>query len=93
MTQWNFYFSRILYAAFFEGEGELKARLLDPLSGQLGAEKIYEAEDDQFLSGLCGRSMMEFFSRKAQLEEAMAQKPEIFVTKDRRRFQNRRHEA
>ena len=39
MTQWNFYFSGILYAAFFEGEGELKARLLDPFSGQLGAEK------------------------------------------------------
>ena len=93
MTQWNFYFSGILYAAFFEGEGELKARLLDPFSGQLGAEKIYEAEDDRFLSGLCGRSMMEFFSRKAQLEEAMAQKPEIFVTKDGRRFQNRRDEA
>ena len=66
---------------------------MEPFSGQLGAEKTYDEKDDQFLLGLCGRSMMEFFSRKSRLEEAMALKPAIFVTKDGRRFQNRRDEA
>ena len=93
MKQWNFYFSGILYGTFFEEEEEIQVRRLDPFTGHLGEKKPYGAEDDQFFEELCSRSLMEFFCTRAELEKEIAKKPEQFVTKEGRRFQNRRGEA
>lgn len=89
--QWNFYFSGILYGTLFEESGELFAKMLDVKTGTLQEKKPFGAEEDAFLQGLCSRSIRAFFDLKAEMEQKMDSEPEEFLTKDGRRFQNRRN--
>ena len=51
MTQWNFYFSGILYGKFYEEAGTVLLEALDVETGCFLPRKPLEKTEDSFFSG------------------------------------------
>ena len=82
MTQWNFYFSGILYGKIREDEETLTLQKRIIETGKWTPWRPFSEEDDQAFALLCNRSLLGFFGRKKEYEEKIAERPETFATKE-----------
>lgn len=67
-------------------EGLLFAELLDIKTGLFGERKKFGKEEDEWFRGLCSRSLLSFFEKRAAWEALMEGGPEEFLTKEGERF-------
>ena len=93
MTQWNFYFSGILYGKFYEEAGTVLLEALDVETGCFLPRKPLEKTEDSFFQELCSRSMADFFRIKEELEGQIPNEPKRIKISSGREFSNRRGEA
>lgn len=89
MTQWNFYFSGILYGKIREDEETLTLQKRIIETGKWTPWRPFSDEDDQAFALLCNRSLLGFFGRKKEYEQKIANRPETFATKDEESFARR----
>lgn len=92
-TQWNFYFSGILYGKIYEGQEKRTACLLDVHTGHWGPEKEFGPEESRFFQKLCSRDLLEFFEEKESYEKKMGKRPADLVTEKGEVFTCRRGES
>ena len=89
MTQWNFYFSGILYGKIREDEQSLTLQKRSIETGKWAPWRPFSEEDDQAFTLLCNRSLLTFFGRKKEYEQQIADRPETFTTTEGERFARR----
>ena len=89
MTQWNFYFSGILYGKIREDEQSLTLQKRSIETGKWAPWRPFSEEDDQAFALLCNRSLLTFFGRKKEYEQQIADSPETFTTTEGERFARR----
>lgn len=89
MTQWNFYFSGILYGKIREDEETLTLQKRNIETGKWAPWRPFSAEDDQAFAQLCNRSLLGFFGRKKEYEQQIAERPETFTTREAESFARR----
>ena len=89
MTQWNFYFSGILYGKIREDEQSLTLQKRSIETGKWAPCRPFSEEDDQAFALLCNRSLLTFFGRKKEYEQQIADSPETFTTTEGERFARR----
>ena len=91
--KWNFYLSGILYGKFHEtAEGVTTEKLNIETGEWLPAEKLTE-ETDEYFRNFCSRSILEFFQKKQEYENYIAEGKEEFITSSGEKFSKRREEA
>ena len=91
--KWNFYLSGILYGKFHEtAEGVTTEKLNIETGEWLPAEKLTE-ETDEYFRNFCSRSILEFFQKKQEYENYIAEGKEEFITSSGEQFSKRREEA
>lgn len=89
MTQWNFYFSGILYGKIREDEETLTLQKRNIETGKWTPWRPFSVEDDQAFTKLCSRSLLDFFSRKKTYEQQIADRPETLTTAEGEAFARR----
>ena len=89
MTQWNFYFSGILYGKIREDEETLPLQKRNIETGKWTPWRPFSVEDDQAFTKLCSRSLLDFFSRKKTYEQQIADRPETLTTAEGEAFARR----
>ncbi len=89
MTQWNFYFSGILYGKIREDEQSLTVQKRSIETGKWAPWRPFSAEDDQAFAKLCNRSLLTFFGRKREYEQQIAERPETWTTREGESFARR----
>ena len=89
MTQWNFYFSGILYGKIREDEETLTLQKRNIETGKWTPWRPFSEEDDQAFTKLCSRSLLDFFSRKKTYEQQIADRPETLTTAEGEAFARR----
>ena len=89
MTQWNFYFSGILYGKIREDEEPLTLQKRNIETGKWTPWRPFSVEDDQAFTKLCSRSLLDFFSRKKTYEQQIADRPETLTTAEGEAFARR----
>ena len=91
--KWNFYLSGILYGKFHEtAEGVTTEKLNIETGEWLPEEKLTE-ETDAYFRNFCSRSILEFFQKKQEYENYIAEGKEEFITSSGEQFSKRREEA
>lgn len=91
--KWNFYLSGILYGKFHEtAEGVTTEKLNIETGEWLPEEKLTE-ETDEYFRNFCSRSILEFFQKKQEYENYIAEGKEEFITSSGEQFSKRREEA
>lgn len=89
MTQWNFYYSGILYGKIKEEELGISLQKRIAESGKWTEWIPFtQKEDDEFFC-LCSRSILDFFQKKEEYQRWIAQKPQEFTTQEQERFSKR----
>ena len=89
MTQWNFYFSGILYGKIREDEETLTLQKRNIETGKWTPWRPFSVEDDQAFTKLCSRSLLDFFSRKKTYEQQIADRPVTLTTAEGEAFARR----
>lgn len=85
MTQWNFYFSGILYGKIYEDgtkafPGGLELEILDEMKGCMRDRAAFVEEEDGYFARLCNRSIFGFFRQKKEYEEKIRSAADQFIT-------------
>ena len=91
--KWNFYLSGILYGKFHETAEGVTTEKLNIETGELLPEEKLTEETDAYFRNFCSRSILEFFQKKQEYENYIAEGKEEFITSSGEQFSKRREEA
>ena len=91
--KWNFYLSGILYGKFHETAEGVTTEKLNIETGEWIPEEKLTEETDAYFRNFCSRSILEFFQKKQEYENYIAEGKEEFITSSGEQFSKRREEA